>query len=86
MGRIGSFKFTSVEKVHLKMSLKILWCLAIKYMCTICMLCLQRSEVGFGSPEIRVAGDCELTCICWELNLCPQEEQPVLSAAVHIFV
>ena len=26
-------------------------------------------------------GDCELLCGCWELNLCPPQEQHILSSA-----
>jgi hypothetical protein len=32
-------------------------------------------------PGIRVTDSCELPCGCWELNLCPLKEQPVLSIA-----
>jgi hypothetical protein len=40
-------------------------------------MCLQRQEEGIGSPGTRITG-CELPCRYWELNLDPQEEQPVL--------
>jgi hypothetical protein len=30
------------------------------------------------SPETGVTDSCELPCWCWELNLDPLEEQPVL--------
>ena len=33
---------------------------------------------GVGSPGIGVTDSCELSCGCWELNLGPLEEQPVL--------
>ena len=32
-------------------------------------------------PGTRVKDSCEPPCGCWELNLCPLEEQPVLLTA-----
>lgn len=29
--------------------------------------------------ELELTGNCELPCMCWELNLGPLEEQPVYS-------
>jgi hypothetical protein len=36
---------------------------------------------GVGSPETGLTDSWELPCGCWELNLSPLEEQPVLLTA-----
>jgi hypothetical protein len=33
---------------------------------------------GAGLPRIGIIDNCELPCGCWELNLSPLEEQPML--------
>jgi hypothetical protein len=48
--------------------------------------CLQRSE----DPATGVANSCEPPCGCWELNLSPLKEQPVIVTAEpsqpHLFL
>jgi hypothetical protein len=39
---------------------------------------LQRAEEGIRSPGTGVVYSCELPDGCWELNLGPLEEQPVI--------
>jgi hypothetical protein len=41
--------------------------------------CPKKPGAGVGSPGIGVTEGCELPCGCWESNLRPLEEQPVLS-------
>lgn len=50
------------------------------------VLCLRRLEEGIGStsPGVGVTGFCELLRGCWEWNLGPLREQPVLSTAVPV--
>lgn len=36
------------------------------------------SEEGVGSPGTGIAGGYEAPCGCWEVNLSPLEQQPVL--------
>lgn len=36
------------------------------------------SEEGVGSPGTGIAGGYEVPCGCWEVNLSPLEQQPVL--------
>jgi hypothetical protein len=43
-----------------------------------CFDCMCVLHEGIGSPGIGVIDSCELPCGCWELNLGPLEEQPVL--------
>lgn len=37
-----------------------------------------KSRRGCGSPGTRVIDSCESPRGCWESNLCPMEEQPML--------
>lgn len=37
-----------------------------------------RPEEDVGFPGTGIVDSCELPCGCWELNLSPLEEQPVL--------
>ena len=43
---------------------------ACMYVC-MCTTCPWMSEEDVGSSGTRVAGGCELSCGCWEFNLCP---------------
>lgn len=43
-----------------------------------CVLCPQREEQGISSSENGVTNTWELQYGCWELNLGPLEEPPVL--------
>jgi hypothetical protein len=40
-----------------------------------CARCSQRSKEGIRSPETGVRDGCEPSCGCWELSLCPLQEQ-----------
>lgn len=40
--------------------------------------CLRRPKEAMRYPRIRATDSCEFVCRCWELNLGPLEEQPVL--------
>lgn len=48
--------------------------------CALCMECPQRLEEGIGSSGTGVTDGCWPPCGCWERNLCPFQEQLVLSA------
>ena len=42
------------------------------------MSCTWGAQRWLSGPlELELTGDCELPCMHWELNLGPQEEQPV---------
>jgi hypothetical protein len=43
--------------------------------------CPRRPEEGIIPPGTGVTSSYELLCVCWELNLGPLEEQPILLAA-----
>lgn len=57
-------------------------------------ICVQgqwRPEESGGSPRIGVAGGCDLSCGCYELNQGPLEKQPIvltskLSLQFHIYL
>ena len=69
MGSIYSFEyvpFYSVWMFYLHV------CLCTTRMCT------TEAREGSRSPGTWVTHSCELLCKCWELNLSPLEEQPVL--------
>jgi hypothetical protein len=38
------------------------------------------------NPGIGFADRCELPCGCWELNLCPLEEQRIYSLSISLAV
>ena len=44
--------------------------------------CFWKPEEGIGSPGAGVTNGCEPPCGCWESNLGPPGEQPVLLTAV----
>lgn len=44
--------------------------------CHVCTWYLWRPEGGVRSPGARLIDDDELSCGCWELNLCLLEDQP----------
>jgi hypothetical protein len=48
------------------------WCFSYIY---VCVQCLQRA---MDPLELELIGGCDQICGCWELNLDPLEEQPVL--------
>lgn len=50
-------------------------CIHVHYLCA---WHLQKAEEDIGSSGNGVRGSCELPCECWESNLGPLEEQPVL--------
>lgn len=52
-------------------------CMLVFHMCA---WFSQRSEESTGCPRERVKDGSEPTCGCWDLNLGPLEEQPILSA------
>ena len=60
--------------------------LSYMYGCFVCMhvcapyVCLlpEYTIEGIKSPRMRVTDSYELPCKCWQLNLGPLEEQPVL--------
>jgi hypothetical protein len=41
---------------------------------------------GMGFPGTEVTDSCELPCGCWEMNLCPLEEQSVLATADQLYL
>lgn len=51
------------------------------FLCTMCVLCQQRTEEGVWCPGTVIKDSYELPCGGWELNLDPLEEQPVLLIA-----
>lgn len=57
------------------------------FVCRVSAWCLKRPEEVPGGPKTRVAGNCELQCGCWTLNLGPLEKQliePSLQPGMHI--
>ena len=53
---------------YLFICISVHWCFILMHFCV---------SVSY-FPEIGVTDGCELPCGCWELNLSPLEEQPVL--------
>lgn len=49
-------------------------------LCTVCIQCLRRTEVGVVCPEIGVTVGCEPPCVCGGFNPGPLEGQLVLLA------
>jgi hypothetical protein len=43
--------------------------------------CLCRSEENIRSPVTIVTDGCDITCVCWELNIDPLQEHQVLLTA-----
>lgn len=52
---------------------------------TKCVEYPQDPEEGIGLAQIGVTGSCELFCRCWELNLCPRQEQSVFLTTKPFF-
>jgi len=48
------------------------------YLYLMCTWCPQRPEEGIGVPRATVTDGYKPPCGCWESNLSPLEEQPVL--------
>lgn len=49
--------------------------------CCVCFWCLMRPEEDVESPGTGIISSCKLLCGCWDLNLIPLEEQPMLLSA-----
>jgi hypothetical protein len=70
--------------MYIYMYIYIYICMYICFTCVyvsvhhICALCPWMPEDSIGSPETGVTEGCESPCWCWDSNLSPLEEQPVL--------